>query len=239
MILKLLKLLLLIKVHYIYGLACLLYKYYNNSFLDRITGYIEQLIIKIIGLRIVFNRKLNKENMIYISNHNHIFDIYPFICKKFRFIVKDNLGSEVSILKYSYNWAFYNPQYIKYKRDDFESGIEVKNKIINEYNRGYNILIFPEGTSQKCGKICKPFKKGVLKLAYDNNIPIQTMTLIYNKDIGVEKEDKTNLNKFLEIFDDIVLIVKLGKIFKSEEYNDFEVYCKEIYNNITPELWIS
>lgn len=94
--------------------------------------------------------------------------------------------------------AFINSSYfIPYTRGNKEDGVIVKDKIINSLNNDKNILIFPEGTSRKNG-IPIDFKHGIFQLAIEHKLDILPITIKFNKDIGIEKDEPLN---FKVLFD--------------------------------------
>lgn len=85
--------------------------------------------------------------------------------------------------------TFFNAFYIiPYTRGDKKSGSDVKNKILKSIHDGNHVLIFPEGTSHRDG-IPKMFKNGIFHLCHDHDIPILPVTIKFDKDIGLERED--------------------------------------------------
>jgi len=113
--------------------------------------------------------------------------------------------------------AFINSGYfIPYTRGNKEDGGVVKNKIVNSLHNDKNILIYPEGTTRRNG-IPKDFKYGIFQLAIDNKLDILPITIKFNKDIGVEKEDPLN---FKVLFD-----------------NTADVYIHDILTSETDEFY--
>jgi 1-acyl-sn-glycerol-3-phosphate acyltransferase len=57
-------------------------------------------------------------------------------------------------------------------------------------------LVFPEGTSTRDGKP-QQFNPGIFKLCAEYNIPIIPITLVYDKNIGLNKEDNINYRDWM------------------------------------------
>ena len=173
--------------------------------------------------------KLKKPHII-MANHYNATDLT--IIKKalgihlYTIAKSDLVTSENTILPI-FNYlqsTFFNALYIiPYIRDNKESGNDVKEKILQKIKEGNHVLIFPEGTSHRDG-IPKSFKNGIFYLCYENKIPILPITLKFDKDIGLEREDTFNINDVfnttVEVFiHDIELNCKTMEELKDKTFN--------------------
>jgi 1-acyl-sn-glycerol-3-phosphate acyltransferase len=61
--------------------------------------------------------------------------------------------------------------YVSLDRDNPREGLKAINDAARKISEGMNIIIFPEGTRSKDGKLL-PFKKGVFSLAVRAGVPI-------------------------------------------------------------------
>ena len=155
--------------------------------------------------------KYKKLKLIIMSNHLcgldygviiHTINFHTNYHKKIHTIVKHNVfgdKTDASIVSNCLGlfkdrtYDFFN--FIPYVRDDKDSGEKIKKqmlKVINDYS---TILLFPEGTSTRSG-IPTEFKSGSFRLCAENNIAILPVTLKYDTKIGVNREDKVDLNSW-------------------------------------------
>jgi len=80
-----------------------------------------------------------------------------------------------------FGWALWQGKHIPINRSKPKSAIRTINKKSGEIcNRGFNIIIAPEGTRSLDGKIGK-FKKGGFKIAEKHDLPIISITMIGNR----------------------------------------------------------
>tara|TARA_Y100000589_G_C27092597_1_gene604577 strand:- start:53 stop:769 length:717 start_codon:yes stop_codon:yes gene_type:complete len=154
---------------------------------------------------IKINNMKNIKGCIVMMNHYNIIDVHVFynLSRYNRFvIVKSDLltsdettGFFMNITNFFSKKLFYYGGFIPYKRNDKSSGEYIKKTILEITSKGYNVLIFPEGTSTRDGK-SKTFKSGIFRLSSEYNIPIVPITLIYDKNIGLNKEDNIVIENF-------------------------------------------
>jgi 1-acyl-sn-glycerol-3-phosphate acyltransferase len=162
----------------------------------------------------------SNNNLLIMSNHSHaILDgniIYNMYYKHnsietLHTIVKADLWSDptykskimklLGFIEHTFMSSWY---FIPYKHMDKVDGKKVKNIIVESLSDGKNILIFPEGDIHKNG-IPKEFKKGSFEIAVENKLRILPITIKYEKDIGMEKDDPLKiLNILLNTFDNVV-----------------------------------
>lgn len=175
--------------------------------------------LNVFNIKIKVHGKDNLKNydnykFIIMSNHVnatdyaiivHTLNYYTNQQKKIYTIVKhDVLGSKSDRNKISdilclFKNTLYNKlNFIPYKRGDKNSGEETKNKMLNAINNDNNVLVFPEGECTKSG-IPVDFKPGSFKLCSENNIWILPISLKYNQNIGVHRDDKIDINKWFNI----------------------------------------
>jgi len=167
--------------------------------------------IKVNGVKNL--KDYNKENYVIMANHYNAPD-YAIIHHTFNSLVKSNkkiysvakntvFGDKIDASTLSYLFGLFRTKMIiffnliSYKRGDKISGEKVKNKMLTVL-KSNNILVFPDGEAIKTGKP-KFFKPGTFKLCAENNIKILPLTIIYNRDISVSREDKVNFNNFYNL----------------------------------------
>lgn len=114
------------------------------------------------------------ENVLFISNHQGDFDIAIFMAlipKDKGFVAKMELN-KVPILR---TWMKYiNCVFID--RNDLRQSVKAINTAEQFLKNGKSMVIFPEGTRSKCGKMGN-FKKGSFKLAIKTNVTIVPVTI--------------------------------------------------------------
>jgi 1-acyl-sn-glycerol-3-phosphate acyltransferase len=135
----------------------------------------------------------------------HTINYYTNTNKKIYIIVKhDLLGSKddnniVSNFLSLFKNNIYNKlNFLSYERGNKNSGEKIKKQILKTINNGHNILLFPEGECSRTG-IPNNFKPGVFKLCSENDIWILPITLKFNKNIGVNKNDAIDINKWFNV----------------------------------------
>ena len=106
---------------------------------------------------------------IYMPNHQSNFDIpvlLGHLTVQFRWLAKMELF-KIPI----FGRAMRKAGYISIDRYHRESAIESLNLAANRIKNGVSVLIFPEGTRSRDGKI-RSFKKGGFVMAIDSGVPI-------------------------------------------------------------------
>jgi 1-acyl-sn-glycerol-3-phosphate acyltransferase len=106
---------------------------------------------------------------IYMSNHQSNFDIpvlLGHLAVQFRWLAKVELF-KIPI----FGRAMRKAGYISIDRYNRESAFQSLKVAAKKIKKGKSVLIFPEGTRSRDGKI-RPFKKGGFVLAIDSGVPI-------------------------------------------------------------------
>jgi 1-acyl-sn-glycerol-3-phosphate acyltransferase len=140
-------------------------------------GYLwSKFTIDIIGidLEVTGLENIPKEACVFIGNHSSILDIPILLYKTDRalgFISKKEI-LKTPIIGY---WLR-NSKCVPIDRENPRAAIESINKAIKNINEGYSMVIFPEGTRNKEGKV-GPFKKGSLRLATKSKAPIVPVSI--------------------------------------------------------------
>lgn len=198
--------------------------------------------IKVYGKKNLQN--YNKLNLVIMSNHLnatdyaiiiHVLNYYTKQNKKIYTIAKiDAFGSKddnniiSNFLSMYKKTLFKKLNLISYKRGDKQSGEETKKNMLKTINNNNNILIFPEGECSRSG-IPKDFKPGSFKMCSENNIWILPITLKYKQNIGVNRTDKIEINKWFNI--------SVNMYIHSPIYNNnWEVLKNNVLNIISKPL---
>jgi len=109
------------------------------------------------------------KSYIYMANHQSNFDIPVLLgCLpvQFRWLAKAELF-KIPV----FGRAMRGAGYVKIDRFNRESAFESISEAAQKMKNGVSVMIFPEGTRSKDGRI-KPFKKGGFVMAVDSGVPI-------------------------------------------------------------------
>ena len=114
------------------------------------------------------------QSYVYMSNHQSNFDIpvlLAYLPVQFRWLAKAELF-KIPI----FGRAMRGAGYVKIDRFNQEAAFESLNEAAEKMKNGVSVMIFPEGTRSRDGKI-KPFKKGGFVMAVDAGVPIVPVVL--------------------------------------------------------------
>jgi 1-acyl-sn-glycerol-3-phosphate acyltransferase len=154
------------------------------SFFSR-TGNLVHIIARIWGKGILFvsgvkvtvyglDNIVPSRSYIYMSNHQSNFDIPVLLAclpVQFRWLAKAELF-KIPLFGRSMRAA----GYVKIDRFNRESAFESINEAAAKMQNGVSVMIFPEGTRSRDGKI-RAFKKGGFVMAVDSGAPIVPVIL--------------------------------------------------------------
>jgi 1-acyl-sn-glycerol-3-phosphate acyltransferase len=129
------------------------------------------LHLKLCGIKVVTKGRenLSKPPYIIMCNHQSALDIFvlyialPFM---FKWVAKRQLFSIPFV-----GWIMKRGGYVSLDRENPREGLKAINDAAQKIREGMNIIIFPEGTRSKDGKLL-PFKKGVFSLALRASVPV-------------------------------------------------------------------
>ena len=127
------------------------------------------------GTRYTFEGQPYDGTALYISNHRSLLD--PVVIRN----QVDALGvAKAEIESYPLlGKAVEATGIIFVRRDDRNSRADAKDAIVQHLQKGYSVLLFPEGTVSG-ERTTLPFKKGGFEKAIEANVPVVPITLIYN-----------------------------------------------------------
>ena len=106
---------------------------------------------------------------IYMSNHQSAFDIpvlLAYLPVQFKWLAKAELF-KIPL----FGFAMRRAGYISIDRSNLKSAISSLKKAAETIKKGVSVIIFPEGTRSRDGKI-SPFKKGGFVLAVEAGVPV-------------------------------------------------------------------
>lgn len=188
--------------------------------------------------------KINDSKVIIMANHHNGCD-YGVIYKTFKpFTEKDiytvakataiggseekNLFNMILGLFKGFWFNFF--KLIPHNRGDKDSGIFVKNKIIDILSNKHTVLIFPEGTTTRDGKP-KQFRKGIFELCSSEKIKVIPVTIKYNRDIGMDTEHPLKFSDWYNVKADVY-------VHEAIYDSDSEIFMKNVFDKIS-EPYIS
>lgn len=136
------------------------------------SGIMEKYKIK---LNVSGEQNLPEGPVLFVSNHQGYADI-PVFCavittKQFGFVAKTSLG-KIPVFG---EWIK-DIRSIFIERDDPRSSLKTMGEGIDLINKGFSLVIFPEGTRSR-GLKPGEFKKGSLRLATKTGVPVVPVTL--------------------------------------------------------------
>jgi 1-acyl-sn-glycerol-3-phosphate acyltransferase len=173
-----------------------------------------------VKLEVIGSEKIDpKRNYIYVSNHLSYFDIPVFMQASptdYRFIYK----SSINYVPF-FGWSLYLGGYIPINRNNVRKAIKSLQKGVKKVNKGYSLIIFPEGTRSRTGEINK-FKKGIFYLAQHSKAKIVPVTIIGTNKIMPPDSFRINSGYVKVVFADPL---------DFEEGNEFLEKLKSIINS--------
>jgi 1-acyl-sn-glycerol-3-phosphate acyltransferase len=120
--------------------------------------------------------------MVIVSNHNSTYDIIvnAFALRGviFKFLAKFEL-TQIPIMGYVIKHLC-----VCVKRNESADRQKSFNNLKESLNKGFSVLIYPEGTRNITDNILKNFYDGAFKLAKENNVPLAICVLINTKKIN-------------------------------------------------------
>jgi 1-acyl-sn-glycerol-3-phosphate acyltransferase len=129
------------------------------------------------------------QSYVYMSNHQSNFDIPVLLAHlpvQFRWLAKAELF-KIPI----FGRAMRGAGYVKIDRFNQESAFESIKEAGSRMKNGVSVMIFPEGTRSRDGKI-RPFKKGGFIMAVDSGVPIVPVILQGTRSIMEKSSLKIN-----------------------------------------------
>jgi 1-acyl-sn-glycerol-3-phosphate acyltransferase len=105
---------------------------------------------------------------VVVANHQSFLDIFLLsnLPREMKWVAKRELFKIPWV-----GWAFFLVGDIAIDRGEAASAVKVMGKARRYLENGMNVMIFPEGTRSKDGKLL-PFKAGAFKLAIDAGVPV-------------------------------------------------------------------
>lgn len=159
-------------------IACVSRIFITNGDGVQLTGrYYSKLIIlaSFIRLKVEGAENLDHDaHYVFACNHSSVFDIlvlFAAIPMQFRWLAKKEL-----FVFPIYGWAMYMAGYIPVNRSNPREAVRSLERAAEKISQGISVVIFPEGTRSKDGKIAD-FKRGGVTLAVKTGLPIVPITI--------------------------------------------------------------
>jgi len=127
--------------------------------------------LRISGIHVVMEgvKRIHHPPYIFMCNHQSALDIFSLLSclpLPFKWIAK----RELFFIPF-FGWAIKRAGYISLDRKNPREAIKAMDEAARRIREGLNIIIFPEGTRSKDGRLL-PFKKGGFSLALRSGVPI-------------------------------------------------------------------
>lgn len=152
-----------------------------------------KLILWVCGVRVQVEGLENLDVQvprIYLSNHQSAFDIFALLAHlpvHFKFILKQEL-MKIPIL----GFAMQRARYIAIDRADPRKALRSMKEAAERVRKGASVLIFPEGTRSKDGRL-QPFKKGGFHLAIMSGCDPVPIAILNSR--GINPKGSFRINK--------------------------------------------
>ncbi len=136
-----------------------------------------KILTNLIATEVIIEGKIDKNAQLLIGNHTHNLDIAlmeSIYDEKLIWVAKKELG-DIPIIKY----MLINTDMILIDRKNKRSVIQMIKEVKNRIDRGFKVVVFPEGTRNKTNPTkMLSWKKGVKALAEKLNPKIQPFVII-------------------------------------------------------------
>ncbi|EDQ85710.1 uncharacterized protein MONBRDRAFT_11599 [Monosiga brevicollis MX1] len=151
-------------------------------------------ILRLMGMNYIRQGQRPADPTLWVANHYTYLDavLLHGTNPNLQIVAKADLKDEVPdnmFTRFMFR-VFNRGGFMWYNRNGDDT---INDRITAKLQEGKSVIIFAEGTSQRSGPPCE-MKRGVLRLAEQNNVPIVPVGLRYSMPIGLSKGDKTMRN---------------------------------------------
>lgn len=173
-----------------YFISCIFIKHSKKRALKLRHNFLKYFCIPVLNIQIKLEGELPSGKGIYICNHRSFTD--PLVICRYvdAFVIAKNEVSNYPLI----NIGAELTGVIWVDRDSKESRKDTRFKMVETIDKGYNILVFPEGTVSTTPQTL-PFKVGTFMEAAQRQIPVFPMAIEYKS-----KKDLWLVNNFVLLF---------------------------------------
>jgi 1-acyl-sn-glycerol-3-phosphate acyltransferase len=180
---------------------------------------------------VTYEEKLDPNKAyIFTPNHTNYLDIltgYKFVPNYFHFMAKGSLA-KVPLFK-----VMFSKTHIPFDRNSKIDSTAAFKRAKNDIEKGYSVLVYPEGTQNRNNGQLLPFKPGAFKMAVETNTPIVPVTTLNSFDILPHEKEIFKLRRG----GPGKLYIKVGKPVYSVDYeNDANKLKEKVYNIVLSNL---
>lgn len=147
-----------------------IFSYYPGAIWSKLVCIISLCPVKVIG-----KEKLSrKQSYIFVSNHQSSYDIfliYGYLGQAIKWVMKQSLR-KIPLVGYACERA----GFIFVNTSSAQAAAKTIQVAESKLKNGASVIIFPEGSRTRTGKIEK-FKKGAYQMALDLKLPIVPVTI--------------------------------------------------------------
>lgn len=134
---------------------------------------VSPVVLKILGVKVRFlnpEEKLAHQPCVYISNHQHLLDLFTF---SYTLPTRTlTLGKKSIRWIPIFGWLYWFGGHLLIDRKNNERAVATMKEAAERLRESrFSLFVFPEGTRSR-GKGLGPFKKGAFRLAVDTGFPI-------------------------------------------------------------------
>ena len=150
--------------------------YWGGAVWSRVNAFFTPMLVKTEGKHHIDP----KTSYVIVPNHQSYWDIfllYGWLGIDIKWIMKKELRKIPGL-----GYASATVGHIFIDRSNTRKAMESLNEARKRLTNGTSVVIFPEGTRSKSGRML-PFKRGAFKMAIDLNLPILPVTIIGTNDI--------------------------------------------------------
>ncbi|EAY24729.1 lysophospholipid acyltransferase family protein [Microscilla marina] len=131
-----------------------------------------------IPYKVIYEAKpLSKKSYVYCANHTSVLDIIAMglvVRGPYSFMGKAELG-KIPLFGFMFSRL-----HIPVNRVSKTQSYQALQKALDTVDKGFSILMYPEGTRSKKAPKLQRFKDGAFKIAIEKQVPIVPVTMPYN-----------------------------------------------------------
>lgn len=180
---------------------------------------------------VTYEEPLDKNKVyIYTPNHTNYADIltcYKFVPNYFHFMAKESLA-KVPLFR-----VFFWKTHIPFDRSSAKDSSAAFIRAVKDIEKGYSILVYPEGTQNRKKDHLLPFKPGAFKMSVETNTPIVPVTTLNPFDILPHEKELFKMRPG----GPGKLYIKVGKpIYPEDCDHDIDQLKEKVYNIVLSNM---